>query len=103
MDNSIATIFFFLLLLAKSTHKQECKLQLKDHQAKEASLLRDIRRINKDVGSLGVGLDKSKNALDLSKTEHSYNGNVAVKDTKHKEQSHFSGVVKTEKDVGNRL
>ena len=103
MNTLIANILFFLLLCAKTTHKQECKLQLKEHQAKEASLLRNIRRVNKDVVNLGVGLNKTINALDLSKTEHAYNVNVAVKHAKFIERSHFFGVMKTEKDMGIKI
>ena len=70
---------------------------------KEASLLRNIRRVNKDVVNLGVGLNKTINALDLSKTEHACNVNVAVKHAQFKERSHFSGVMKTEKEAGIKI
>ena len=103
MNTLIANILFFLLLCAKRTHNKECKHQLKEHQAREASLLRNIRRVNKDVVNLGVGFNKTKNDLDLIETEHAYNVNVAVKQAKFTERSHFYGVMKTEKNMGIKI
>ena len=87
----------------KSSHGEEIKLCTKHHKVKEASLLRNIRRANKDVVNLGSSLDATTKAFDLMESQHRYNVNVAVKDAKNIERSYFSDVVKTEKEVGSKL
>ena len=87
----------------KSSHGEEIKLCTKHHKVKEASLLRNIRRVNKDVVNLGSSLDDTTKALDLMECQHRYNVNVAVKDAKNIERSHFSDVAKTQREVGSKL
>ena len=75
----------------------------KDHKSKQASLIREKCKIDKDSVSLHSCLDSINMSFELLRSEQHYNINTAVNEAKQDEICHYSMVIQTQKDEGRKM
>ena len=75
----------------------------KEHKSKNATLLKEKRKITKNAICLHSRLDTINMSLELLRSEHSYQLNMAVNQAKREERYHFATVVRTKKDESSKM
>lgn len=75
----------------------------KEHKSKNATLLKEKRKITKNSICLHSRLDTINMSLELLRSEHSYQLNMAVNQAKREERYHFATVIRTKKDESSKM